>query len=62
MKHKKIVALEGVLNFWEVKLPDGRRAEVAALIKKEAAEQASAIWGMPASWVMENARIRAVSK
>ncbi len=54
---KRIVQLDPSWHLWEIVLPDGRRAEVVGLTKRQAAEQGGAVWSIPASWLLERAEI-----
>ena len=56
-KRAKVLTLGGIEKLWRVKLPDGRKAELMARSKKDAAEQAAAVWALPVDWLRQNARI-----
>ena len=55
---KKIVYIYDRLYL--VELADGRRAELRARSGKRAAEQAAAVWGIPAEYLREHAKITAL--
>ena len=57
MKRKRVKDLSKVFNRWLVTMPDGRQAEVVAINRTRAAEQASMVWGVPAAWLLEHAKI-----
>lgn len=56
-KRMKVVMLDGTLCLWRITLQDGRVAEILARSKKDAAEQAGGVWGIPAEWVRSSAKI-----
>lgn len=56
-RRTKVVTMQGVMELWSVRLPDGRRAELQAKNRKKAAEQAAMIWNIPTDWLLSNARI-----
>lgn len=57
MKKSCVKDLNKIFNRWLVTMPDGRRAEVVAINRLRAAEQASMVWGVPAAWLLEHAKI-----